>query len=103
MTDWVLIGLLAFFLLGTVITQSRTAAVVLAGGAGFVVGAWYFALGAVDVGMTQLLVEILTVVVLVLVLRKLPRKFHQVSRSARRYLPSSLLFSAWRPSWRPTP
>ncbi|WP_120004488.1 DUF4040 family protein [Nesterenkonia muleiensis] len=81
MTDWVLIGLLAVFLLGTVITESRTAAVVLAGGAGFVVGAWYFALGAVDVGMTQLLVEILTVVVLVLVLRKLPRKFHRVSRS----------------------
>ena len=80
MTDWVLIGLLAFFLIGTVISQSRTAAVVLAGGAGFVVGAWYFALGAVDVGMTQLLVEILTVVVLVLVLRKLPRRFHQVPR-----------------------
>ncbi|GFZ81887.1 DUF4040 family protein [Nesterenkonia alkaliphila] len=81
MTDWVLIGLLAVFLLGTVIAESRTAAVVLAGGAGFVVGAWYFALGAVDVGMTQLLVEILTVVVLVLVLRKLPRKFHKVSKT----------------------
>ncbi|WP_245554879.1 DUF4040 family protein [Nesterenkonia alba] len=80
MTDWVLIGLLAIFLVGTVISQSRTAAAVLAGGAGFVVGAWYFALGAVDVGMTQLLVEILTVVVLVLVLRKLPRRFHAVSR-----------------------
>ncbi|NLS10671.1 DUF4040 family protein [Nesterenkonia sp. MY13] len=81
MTDWVLIGLLAIFLLGTVLAESRTAAVVLAGGAGFVVGAWYFALGAVDVGMTQLLVEILTVVVLVLVLRKLPRKFHKVSKT----------------------
>ncbi|WP_150460715.1 DUF4040 family protein [Nesterenkonia ebinurensis] len=81
MTDWVLIGLLAVFLLGTVLAESRTAAVVLAGGAGFVVGAWYFALGAVDVGMTQLLVEILTVVVLVLVLRKLPRKFHRVSKT----------------------
>ncbi|GAA1813665.1 DUF4040 family protein [Nesterenkonia flava] len=79
--DWVLIGLLVIFLAGTVITRSRTAAVVLAGGAGFVVGAWYFALGAVDVGMTQLLVEILTVVVLVLVLRKLPRQFHRVSRT----------------------
>ncbi|GAB3187753.1 DUF4040 family protein [Nesterenkonia suensis] len=80
-TDWVLIGLLVFFLLGTVITQSRTAAVVLAGGAGFVVAAWYFLLGAIDVGMTQLLVEILTVVVLVLVLRKLPKRFHEVSRT----------------------
>lgn len=81
MTDWVLIGLLAVFLAGTVISRSRTAAVVLTGGAGFVVGAWYFLLGAVDVGMTQLLVEILTVVVLVLVLRKLPKRFHRVSRS----------------------
>ncbi|MDZ5076223.1 DUF4040 family protein [Nesterenkonia sp. HG001] len=80
-TDWVLIGLLVFFLIGTVITQSRTAAVVLAGGAGFVVAAWYFLLGAIDVGMTQLLVEILTVVVLVLVLRKLPKRFHAVSRT----------------------
>ncbi|WP_258933795.1 DUF4040 domain-containing protein [Nesterenkonia pannonica] len=80
MTDWVLIGLLAIFLLGSVMSASRTAAAVLVGGAGFVVGAWYFALGAVDVGMTQLLVEILTVVVLVLVLQKLPRKFHRVSR-----------------------
>lgn len=80
-TDWVLIGVLAFFLIGAVTAQSRTAAVVLTGGAGFVVGAWYFALGAVDVGMTQLLVEILTVVVLVLVLRKLPRNFHRVSKS----------------------
>lgn len=80
-TDWVLIGVLALFLIGAVSAQSRTAAVVLTGGAGFVVAAWYFALGAVDVGMTQLLVEILTVVVLVLVLRKLPRNFHRVSKS----------------------
>ena len=80
-TDWILIGLLAVFLLGTVLTQSRTAAVVLVGGAGFVVAAWYFMLGAIDVGMTQLLVEILTVVVLVLVMRKLPKKFHPVKRS----------------------
>ncbi|MCH8564512.1 DUF4040 family protein [Nesterenkonia sp. LB17] len=83
MTDWVLIGLLVFFLAGTVIAENRAAAVVLAGGAGFVVAAWYFALGAVDVGMTQLLVEILTVVVLVLVLRKLPKRFHKVTRTRR--------------------
>ena len=80
-TDWVLIATLTIFLLGAVLSKSRTAAVVLTGGAGFVVGAWYFALGAVDVGMTQLLVEILTVVVLVLVMRKLPRTFHRVSRT----------------------
>ncbi|MBE1514212.1 DUF4040 family protein [Nesterenkonia halotolerans] len=81
MTDWVLIILLVCFLTGTVIAKNRAAAVVLAGGAGFVVAAWFFALGAVDVGMTQLLVEILTVVVLVLVLRKLPKTFHKITRS----------------------
>ncbi|GAA1454138.1 DUF4040 family protein [Nesterenkonia lacusekhoensis] len=81
MIDWVLIGLMGIFLIGTVISKSRTAAVVLAGGAGFMVSAWYFLLGAIDVGMTQLLVEILTVVVLVLVMRKLPTKFHPVKRS----------------------
>ncbi|GAA3071902.1 MULTISPECIES: DUF4040 family protein [Actinomycetes] len=81
MTDWVLIGLLVAFLIGSVVAQSRTAAVVLVGGAGFVVAAWYFLLGAIDVGMTQLLVEILTVVVLVLVMRKLPKRFHEVSRT----------------------
>ncbi|WP_261624499.1 DUF4040 family protein [Nesterenkonia marinintestina] len=80
-TDWVLNGIMFLFLLGAVLTLSRTAAVVLAGGAGFMVGAWYFLLGAVDVGMTQLLVEMLTVVVLVLVLRKLPRRFHRVSKT----------------------
>ncbi len=79
--DWILNGLLLVFLLGAVLSRNRAAAVVLAGGAGFVVGAWFFALGAVDVAMTQLLVEMLTVVVLVLVLRKLPRHFHKVSRS----------------------
>ena len=83
MIDWVLIALLVCFLAGTVITENRAAAVVLTGGAGFVVAAWFFALGAVDVGMTQLLVEILTVVVLVLVLRKLPKRFHKVTRTRR--------------------
>lgn len=79
-TDWILVLLLVLFLGGAVSTSSRTAAVVLTGGGGFVVSAWYFTLGAVDVGMTQLLVEILTVVVLVLVLRKLPSTFHRVRR-----------------------
>ncbi|WP_010523663.1 DUF4040 family protein [Nesterenkonia sp. F] len=79
--DWILLTLLAAFLLGTVLSKDRAAAVVLAGGAGFVVASFYFMLGAVDVGITQLLVEILTVVVLVLVLRKLPKRFHRVPRS----------------------
>lgn len=78
--DWILTLLLALFLYGAARTLNRAAAVVLVGAAGFVVATWFFVLGAVDVGMTQLLVEMMTVVVLVLVLRKLPRRFHEVSR-----------------------
>jgi multicomponent Na+:H+ antiporter subunit A len=56
-------------------------ALILVGGAGFVVALWFFALGAVDVGLTQLLVELLTVVALVFILRRLPSVFHPVSRT----------------------
>ncbi|WP_300343814.1 DUF4040 family protein [Nesterenkonia sp.] len=79
--DWLFIALMVVLLAGAVITTNRAAAVVLAGGAGFIVSAYYFTLGAIDVGLTQLLVEILTVVILVLVLRKLPSTFHRVRRS----------------------
>ncbi|MDO9591520.1 MAG: MnhB domain-containing protein, partial [Microcella sp.] len=64
-----------------VITRSRLTALILVGGAGFVVALWFFALGAIDVGLTQLLVELLTVVALVLILRRLPAAFHRVRRS----------------------
>jgi multicomponent Na+:H+ antiporter subunit A len=64
-----------------VFTRSRLVALILVGGAGFVVALWFFALGAIDVGVTQLLVELLTVVALVLILRRLPAAFHPVARS----------------------
>jgi multicomponent Na+:H+ antiporter subunit A len=62
-------------------TRSRLVALILVGGAGFVVALWFFALGAIDVGLTQLLVELLTVVALVLILRRLPAVFHPVART----------------------
>ena len=80
-TDLLWLGLLAVTVIPAVLTQSRLVALILVGGAGFVVALWFFVLGAVDVGVTQLLVELLTVVALVLILRRLPALFHTVGRA----------------------
>lgn len=80
-TDALMLALLVVTVVPAVITRSRLTALILVGGAGFVVALWFFALGAIDVGLTQLLVELLTVVALVLVLRRLPAVFHRVRRS----------------------
>ena len=80
-TDLLWLGLLAVTVIPAVFTRSRLVALVLVGGAGFVVALWFFVLGAVDVGVTQLLVELLTVVALVLILRRLPALFHTVGRA----------------------
>ena len=80
-TDALLLGLLVVTVLPAVITRQRFTALILVGGAGFVVALWFFALGAIDVGVTQLLVELLTVVALVLILRRLPAVFHSVTRA----------------------
>lgn len=79
-TDLVWLLLLALTVVPAVLTRSRLVALILVGGAGFVVALWFFALGAIDVGVTQLLVELLTVVALVLILRRLPHSFHRVTR-----------------------
>ncbi|MEU3017197.1 DUF4040 family protein [Nocardiopsis sp. NPDC007018] len=79
--DWLLVALTAVAVLTSVVTRSRMAALALVGVAGFATALWFVFLGAVDVALTQLLVEVLTVVVAVLVLRRLPREFHRVSRS----------------------
>ena len=80
-SDVLWLALVAVTVVPAVITRSRLLALILVGGAGFVVALWFFALGAVDVGLTQLLVELLTVVALVFILRRLPRVFHTVSRT----------------------
>lgn len=77
--DWLIVGLVALATLGLVVVRSRLAALALVGVVGFVVALMFFILGAPDVGLTQLLVEVLTVVVAVLVLRRLPRAFHPTS------------------------
>jgi multicomponent Na+:H+ antiporter subunit A len=80
-SDVLWLVLLAATVVPAMITRSRLVALILVGGAGFVVALWFFALGAVDVGLTQLLVELLTVVALVFILRRLPSSFHVVSRA----------------------
>ncbi|WP_430593185.1 DUF4040 family protein [Humidisolicoccus flavus] len=81
--DWVLV---AFVLVGTVaaiVARTRVSAIVVTGVVGFAMTIWFFWLGAADVALTQLLVEILTVCVMVLVLRRLPRTFKKDSRRRR--------------------
>jgi len=78
--DLVVLGIILIAALGAVTTRSRMAAVVLLGSVGAGVTLQIFALGAPDVGLTQLLVEILTTVMYMLVLRRLPRSFRKPGR-----------------------
>lgn len=73
--DWLLVGLLLVSVLAAVSVRSRLSALALVGITGFTVAMWFQVVGGVDLVLTQLLVEILTVVVAVLVLRRLPKKF----------------------------
>lgn len=75
--------------LGLIFAFSRMTAVVMLGAVGLSITLQIFSLGAPDVGMTQLLVEILTVIVIMLVLRRLPEDFVKPSR--RRSVGSALL------------
>ena len=78
--DWLLVAVIGAAVLGACSTASRLAALAMVGVAGFGTALWFLFLGTVDVALTQLLVEVLTVVVAVLVLRRLPRTFHAVRR-----------------------
>ncbi|WP_017579057.1 DUF4040 family protein [Nocardiopsis valliformis] len=91
--DWLLVGLMAVAVLAAVITSSRMAGLALVGVAGFTVALWLLFLGAFDVALTQFLVEILTVVVAVLVLRRLPKKFHPV-KTGRKALTAVIAIAA---------
>lgn len=75
--DWGLLALVVAGVTWAVLARTRIAAVVVTGVVGFAMTAWFFSLGAADVALTQLLVEILTVVVMVLLLRRLPFRFRR--------------------------
>ncbi|MDO5501654.1 MAG: DUF4040 family protein [Actinomycetia bacterium] len=78
LNDPIDLGLLLIAVCGVLamcVITSRIGGAVLMGGVGIAMTVQIFVLGAADVGMTQLLVEVLTVLVIMLVLRKLPLEF----------------------------
>ncbi|RNL83861.1 DUF4040 family protein [Halostreptopolyspora alba] len=92
-SDWLVVACVAVGVLAAAVVTSRIAAVVLLGVVGALMGIWFLLLGAVDVALTQLVVEVLTVVVMVLVLRRLPLRFHPTG-VARRGLAAVLALGA---------
>lgn len=82
--DALLLALAAAGILVVVAARARLTAIIAVGVVGFAVVLWFFLLGASDVALTQLLVEILTVVVMILVLRRMPRRFGRERTSRKR-------------------
>lgn len=81
--DVVMLVVVAVAVAGLCAAPSRIAAVVLLSAVGIATTIQIFALGAPDVGLTQLLVEALTIIVFMLVLRRLPGTFVKPSRRRR--------------------
>lgn len=71
----VVVGLLVVTGISTVLVRRRFVAVLLVGAVGYLVGILFVIQGGPDLALTQFLVETLTVVVFVLVLRHLPERF----------------------------
>ena len=70
--EMAIVGIMAFSALFAVLTRSRLGAVAALGSFGFTVALVFVLFSALDVGITQILVETLTVILLVLVLFRLP-------------------------------
>jgi multicomponent Na+:H+ antiporter subunit A len=73
--DVVVLVLITTAVLGVCLSTSRLAATVSLSAVGILATVQILALGAPDVGLTQLLVESLTVLVIMLVLQRLPHRF----------------------------
>jgi len=78
--EWGLLLLLGVSALYAVLTHSRLSAVASMGILGFVVSLFFMLFSAPDLGITQVLVESLMVILLVLVLFRLPSFLHTSSR-----------------------
>lgn len=78
--DLIPFAIIAASVLGMVFTRSRLASAVLLGTVGVGMTLQMFMLGAPDVALTQFLVEALTVVVILVVLRYQPRMFPETKR-----------------------
>lgn len=79
---WAL-GLLTVACAGVVLAHDRLAAVSFLGLAGFTLAVMYALFGAPDLVLTQLLIETLTVALVVLVFRHVPRRFKPEARVRR--------------------
>lgn len=73
--DFVLLVLLATAVVGLCIARNRLAAVIALSSVGILATVQILALGAPDVALTQLLVESLSLIVIMLVLQRLPVRF----------------------------
>ncbi len=73
--DFVLLGLIGFSVIAVCFSRSRMTATVALSAVGILATIQIMAIGAPDVTLTQLLVEAMTIIVIMLVLQKLPRTF----------------------------
>ncbi|EFM43356.1 NADH-ubiquinone/plastoquinone (complex I) family protein [Corynebacterium accolens ATCC 49726] len=82
--DLLPLGIIALSVFGLVRTKNRLTGAVMIGIAGTGVTLQMFLLGAPDVALTQFMVEALSVVVMMMVLRYLPETFQPVTDKSRR-------------------
>jgi len=92
--DWPLLALLAAALGGLVLVRSALAAIALLSLVGLLVSTWFLLAGAPDVALTLMLVEVLTAVVAMLVLRGLPAQLPGAGRQPGTALAGALAVAA---------
>ncbi|MFV2124683.1 hydrogen gas-evolving membrane-bound hydrogenase subunit E [Micromonospora sp. LOL_013] len=92
--DWPLLVLLAVALAGIVLARSALAAVGLLSLVGLMVATWFLLAGAPDVALTLMLVEVLTAVVTMLVLRRLPARLPGAGRQPVSFFAAALAVAA---------
>ncbi|MDO5031459.1 DUF4040 family protein [Corynebacterium sp.] len=81
--DLLPLGIVGLSMIGLIRTQNRLTGAVMIGIAGTGVTLQMFLLGAPDVALTQFTVEALSVIVMMMVLRYLPEKFHPVHKKRK--------------------
>lgn len=79
--DWMLLFIVTIGTASALKARSRVTVAIVVGTVGFGVTLWFYQLGAADVATTQLMVEILTAVVIVMILNRLPDRFPREKRS----------------------
>ncbi|MFY1699189.1 hydrogen gas-evolving membrane-bound hydrogenase subunit E [Solwaraspora sp. WMMA2101] len=92
--DWPLLVLVAVATAGIVTVRSALAAIALLGLVGLLVATWFLLAGAPDVALTLMLVEVLTAVVGMLVLRRLPARLPGAGRQPVSFFAGALAAAA---------